>query len=127
MRLWFEKLSVLMLLLVLPLQGVAAVLMPLACVGAPTHHAASAAGSHPHPAAEQSHQHDAFATAGDDQGNENGGTSKNISGHHLCHLFSTVLTTPSTVAAADLPELISSISLPSALFVPEQPQRPPRV
>jgi hypothetical protein len=124
---WFKKLPVLLLLLVLPLQGVAAVLMPLACLDAPRHSAAAVSGAHHHPAAERSHQHDAFATASDDQSNENGGINKNTSGHHLCHLFSAVLTTPSTVAAADLPELISSISLPSALFVPEQPQRPPRV
>jgi hypothetical protein len=127
MRHWFKKLPVLMLLLVVPLQGAAAVLMPLTCLEAPTQSAASATGAHHHPAAEQSHQHDTLASANDGQSNEYDGINSNMNEHHLCHLYSAVLATSSTVAAADLPELNSSISLPSALFVPEQPQRPPRV
>lgn len=126
MRYWYKKLSVFVLLLVLPLQGAAAVLMPLACLTAPTHNATAGAGAHHHVAAEIPHQHDALAGASYDQSNDDGVTGPHYNGHLLCHLFSAVPATVIVVAAADLPDLNSSISIPIALFVPEQPQRPPR-
>lgn len=126
MRNWYKKIAMFALLLVLPLQGAAAVLMPLACLSAPTHDTTAGAGAHHHAAAEIPHQHDTPAGASQDQGNDDGGTVQNYNGHLLCHLFSAVPATLTMAAAADLPTLVSSISIPLALFVPEQPQRPPR-
>lgn len=123
---WYKKIAVFALLLVLPLQGAAAVLVPLACLSAPANNATAGMSAHHHAAAEIPNQHDMPASASQGHGNDDGGTAQNYSGHLLCHLFSAVLTTVAVVAAADLPILVSSISIPIALFVPEQPQRPPR-
>lgn len=123
---WYKKIAMFALLLVLPLQGAAAVLMPLACLSAPTHNATAGTGAHHPAAAKIPHQHDAPAGASQDQDNDDGGTAQNYNEHLLCHLFSAVPATVAVVAAADLPILVSSISIPIVLFVPEQPQRPPR-
>ena len=127
MHSWYKKIAMFALLLVLPLQGAAAMLMPLACLSVPTHNATAGAGAqHHHATAEIPHQHDTPAGSSQDQSNDDGGTVQNYNGHLLCHLFSAVPATLTVVAAADLPTLVSSISIPLALFVPEQPQRPPR-
>lgn len=123
---WHKKIAVFALLLILPLQGLAAALMPFACLSAPEHNATAGAGAHHHATAEIPHQHDVPASASQNQSNEDGGNVQNHNGHLLCHLFSAVPATVVVVAAADLPILVSSISIPLALFVPEQPQRPPR-
>ena len=126
MRAWLKKIALLTLLLILPLQGAAAVLMPLACLTAPTHNATADASAHHQTATELAQQHHAPAGASHHEGNDDGGTVQNYNEHTLCHLFSAIPATVAVVAAADLPALVSFIPPPLALFVPEQPQRPPR-
>ncbi|MEK6593677.1 MAG: hypothetical protein AABZ67_11420 [Pseudomonadota bacterium] len=100
-----------------PLQGAAAALMPLDCFSAPVHNASAGASAH---------QHDTHADASHDQSDDKDGIGQNYNGHLSCHLFSAMPATVAVVAAAVLPALVSSIAIPIALFVPEQPQRPPR-
>jgi hypothetical protein len=128
MQSWHKKFAALMLLLVLPLQGMAAVLMPLACFSTPEHAAQRIADPAAHHGADiaNTHQHDAHAGTDHHQSSDDGGSGKNYNSHLCCNLFSAMPASVVTVAASDLPVLTSSISLPLALFVPEQPQRPPR-
>lgn len=128
MQSW-RKFAALMLLLVLPLQGMAAVLIPLACFSAPDHAAQQIADPAAHHGTDIAitHQHDMHAGADHHQSSDDGGSGKHYNSHLCCNLFSAMPASVATVAASDLPVLISSISLPLALFVPEQPQRPPRI
>lgn len=105
-------------LLLIPLQGFAATLSTLSCFGDDAQ--ASTVHQHSHDDSASSHegtprQHDS------DTGKEHGG------GHTGCHHFSSGLPTVVAVAAPPmLPTFESTIYLLSTLFVPEQPQRPPR-
>ena len=111
MKGWRKKFAV-MVLLLLPLQGLAATLAAFTCSSADTHHAAAGhAQSHD---GGLSHQHD-------------GDTSDDHSGHLGCHHFFSAMPTAMAVAGpADIPAFESSISLLYTLFIPERPQRPPR-
>lgn len=108
---WWKK-FVLILLLVIPLQGLAATLSTLSCFSAeerattPSH----AYIHHDGP----SHQHE-------------GDGSKDNSGHPCCnHFFSAVPAVAATAAPSELSAFESALSLLTTLFVPERPQRPPR-
>lgn len=130
MRKLHKKIAVFALLLILPLQGLAAALMPFACIPAPTHAAqqaivADAQQDHGDGAA-MPHQHDAYSSAKHHQDSDDGASGQNYNGHLCCHLFSAIPATEAVVAASDLPLLTSPIPVLVALFVPEQPQRPPR-
>jgi hypothetical protein len=112
MKNWWRKLAVLLLFAALPFQGTAATLAALSCVSGDEPQTVQ---SHAHSHHESpSHQHD-------------GGAANDHSQHLCCHLFASSL--PAAVVstpAADLPAFESSISLLATLFIPEQPQRPPR-
>jgi hypothetical protein len=108
------------LLMVVPLQGMASAMHALACV--PNGEPASAAG-HSHGAHEQHATHD-HGTPHQHSGDA--GDGDHVS-HQCCHHFSSAAA-PSfgTAANIDLPVYLSSLSLLETLFFPEQPQRPPR-
>jgi hypothetical protein len=110
MTAWRKRIAVVVLLL-LPLQGWAATLSAFTCFSADAH---QTAGS-PHHDTGSPHEHD-------------GDTGNDHSGHLSCHhFFSGMPAAVSEPESPDLPAFESSISLLFTLFVPEQPQRPPRV
>ncbi len=103
-----RKLAALVLLLLIPLQGVAASLSVLQCPPAEAGAIHSASGG------------DGAAQERDDEG------SKNIHEHFFCYQpLSGMPVIAAAAAIPDSPVFESSISLPSSLFSPEQPQRPP--
>jgi hypothetical protein len=112
----------LLLLLSVPLQGMASAMHALACM---EHgEATGAAAEHGHAAHDQHAGHD-HGTAHQHPGDTDG-TAEHAS-HQCCHHFSSAAA-PSFGRAADidLPVFQSSLSLLETLFFPEQPQRPPR-
>jgi hypothetical protein len=112
MKLWWRKLAVLLLFLALPLQGVAATFATLSCLTSDEHQTVQ---SHVHGHQDGAPHHHDGDVAGDH------------SPHHCCHFFTSSLpATEFASASPDLPVFESSISLLSTLFIPEQPQRPPR-
>jgi hypothetical protein len=113
MQAWLRKSVLIALLLVLPLQGVAATLSPLTCVSSTQDEAASIhVQDH---SGGTVHEHD-------------GDSGKDFPGHPCGHnFFSGIPAIAVTIAPTDLPEFSSSVSLLATLFIPEQPQRPPRV
>jgi len=111
----WRHLAVLLLFLALPLQGVAATIHALSCPsGGADQHAAQARG-HDHGSQGSSHDHD-------------GDTGKSDSANHFCCnlVASGMLAVPAVVLQAKPPAFESPISLLATLFIPEQPQRPPR-
>ena len=112
------KVLALSLMLILPVQGIAAALGPILCASSDGHQS-MAAHTHVHGDDGATHTHDNQDSPVSDEG---------ASGHLCCHHFSAGI----PVAFEDLldltPTLASrSVVPPHALFVPEQPQRPPRV
>ena len=103
-----RKLAALVLLLLIPLQGVAASLIVLQC-----------------PPAEAGAIHS--PSGGDGAAQERDGEgSKNIHEHFFCHQpVLGIPVIPPVAATPDLALFEPSIALPSSLFSPEQPQRPP--
>ena len=115
MKDWRKKLALLVLVL-LPLQSLAASLTALTCYWGDAH---------------QSEQHDHGSSHSHDGGTphqHDGEAGGDHSGHMNCHhVFSGM---PTTLAVSDSSELLafeSTISLLFTLFVPERPQRPPRI
>lgn len=118
MQSWKRKLAALLLMLILPLQGLAASLSPMLCHAAKNDSAATSVADHG-----EAHNHHGTDTA---PAQESSGTS-DYAGHLCCHLvFSTV---PAMAVNAALPES-SVYSSPDPdsppLFVPERLRRPPR-
>lgn len=110
MKAWWKKFAVIVLLL-LPLQGLAATLSAFTCFSADAHQTV-ASNTHSHDSG-SSHEHD-------------GETSKDHSGHLNCHHFFSGMPAVMAVSVpSDIPAFESPISLLSTLFVPEQPHRPP--
>src|SRR5688500_8714814 len=113
------KILALSLLLILPIQGIAAALGPILCASPHGHHSMGAEShSHGDDGVPHSHSHDNDGPVSDE------GTAS----HLCCHHFSAGI----PVAFEDLLELTPTLASrsvvpPHALFVPEQPQRPPRV
>ncbi|MBI4194216.1 MAG: hypothetical protein HY526_03960 [Betaproteobacteria bacterium] len=104
-----RKLAALLLLLVIPLQGVAA--FSVSAMECPP---AVAGAAHP-----------SNGDDGTDQKSD-GDAVKTFFEHFFCHQLSSVIPgIPATGAPPDLPVFEPSISLLSSLFFPEQPQRPP--
>jgi len=113
-----RKILILALLLVIPLQGVAASLSHLLCssgienVNAGHHHGDGGNDAAPH-------QHDESTGSNDDSGNSH-------AGHLSCHQASPAMPSfPAAVFASDLPVFEPTIFSFPSLFIPEQPQRPP--
>ncbi|MGQ0750225.1 MAG: hypothetical protein ACT4PS_06810 [Betaproteobacteria bacterium] len=114
MKDWRKKLALFVLVL-LPLQALAASLTALTCYSDHVHHTET----HDHGA---SHSHD-----GGTLHKHDGESGNDHSGHMNCHhVFSGMPTTLIVSAPSELPAFESSISLLFTLFVPERPQRPPR-
>jgi hypothetical protein len=111
MKNWRKKFAVIVLLL-LPLQGLAATSSAFTCFSADAHHAVGV----------DAHSHDGhFSHDRDDD------TRKEHSGHLGCHhFFSAMPAAMAVTVPSELPAFQSSISLLFTLFVPERPQRPPR-
>jgi len=103
-----RKLAVLVLLLVMPLQSVAASLSVLQC-----------------PAAEAGATRSSNTDDGAGQERDGDGV-KTFFEHFFCHqLSSGIPVSPAAAAAPDIPVFDSSIFILPSLFFPEQPQRPP--
>jgi|InoplaM1AM_1038551.scaffolds.fasta_scaffold02079_1 hypothetical protein len=114
MKDWRKKLALIVLVL-LPLQSIAASLTALTCY---SDHAQQTE-THDHGT---SHSHDGSTPHqhGDETGSDH-------SGHMNCHhVFSGMPTTVIVNMPSELPAFESSLSLLFTLFVPERPQRPPR-
>src|SRR5688572_17213474 len=114
---------VILLLLLLPLQGLAASLTAFTCHSGQATHGDTL--DHDHggdPAAQPSHE-----TAATHQHHQDDDRSSDHYGHQNCHQVFSAVPAVRVVADSDaLPEFHSSLSLLSTLFVPERPQRPPR-
>jgi len=117
MKSGWRKLLALMVFLTLPLQGVAATVHALSCLN----------DGNPHAAHSQAHGH------GHDHGSHaaphghDGDAGKHDSAHFCCNIFSSgMLNVPASSADAAPPIFATAIPSFVTLFVPEQPQRPPR-
>jgi hypothetical protein len=124
-----KRFTLLVFLLVFPLQGLAAAIAPVLCLGGGSHHDAThggttahAHGSHDH----GSHGHDSPAPA-HEHGKAEPSTSGDSTGHMECHhVFSGVPVAFPRLPTPDLPVFQAAISSAVTLYVPELPQRPPR-
>jgi len=104
-----RKLTALALLLVIPLQGVAAA--SLSVLQCPPVDAGAAFSDKSDEGAAQE---------------RDGGTVNHSSEHFFCHqLSSGIPVIPARGVTPDFPVFVSSIALLPSLFFPEQPQRPP--
>lgn len=112
------------LLLVIPVQGMAAVVHSFAC--GPDASAAAAA------AKDSSHKHDHMAAADHDHGaahrhdHQSGKGTGDSAQHQCCHQVSAAPIVYIPPAQADLPVYVSFEPVLELTFVLEQPQRPPR-
>ena len=115
MRIGVRNLILLGLLLILPIQGMATALGQVLC-DVSEHHSAQA-HSHAQHDHGTPHDHESDGTT----------TGQDHAGHLCCHHFSAAA--PNSLDSApntDLPVFQSALSLLWTLFIPEQPQRPPR-
>jgi hypothetical protein len=114
-----------LLMLALPLQGIAAY-APLAPCG--DEHAAASQQAHDHDAQAGHHAQaaaDHHAAAG--QQHHDHEPANDASGHSCCHHVFTGAATGATPQPPEAPlAVIPRISLLNTLFIPELPQRPPR-
>ena len=116
MKSWWRKLALLLVFLALPLQGAAATIHALSCLsgGGDQHASHSQTHGHDHGSPASSHDHD-------------GDTGKSDFAHYCCNLVASgLLGVPAAAVRAEPPTLESPIPLLATLFIPEQPQRPPR-
>jgi len=116
----FQRAIFILLLGILPLQSMAAALLPLTCgpVSAPAsvaHDHATAAASHHHAADRADHQHN-----GDQQ-------TQDEHGHLCCHQFSAVPAMHFLAAPQDFHVYASAPARLTPLHIPDLPQRPPRI
>lgn len=116
------------LLLILPLQSMAAALAPVLCMPQEHHHTAASLHSNVHGAASQAYDH---ATPGHDHGDShvgaNDGHSDKDGGHVCCHHFASATPMFRTLAVPhDFRAYAASVALMTPLHIPELPQRPPR-
>jgi len=114
------KILILTLLLVMPIQGIAASVSHLLCE--------SPASAEPsNPGSGNHHGNNAAAQAHDHQDSANNEGNNDYAGHLSCHQASTGI--PSIMVLTfvdDLPVYLPSSFTSPRLFIPEQPQRPPR-
>ncbi|MBI2319299.1 MAG: hypothetical protein HYU75_20455 [Betaproteobacteria bacterium] len=113
----FRQIVLLALLLILPLHGMAAVVNSLQC--GPSDHSQQTTF------VEIGANHDA-STPREHAGHEGGGDTNST--HLSCqHLLSAIPFTSMVFGASAIQAFEPLIPLPSALFFPEQPRRPPRL
>jgi hypothetical protein len=118
----FGRLALLALLLALPLQGLAAALMPFACAaGSP------AAAAERHDPAQHSTQHGIHAHEAAGHDHPGDGANGDTAGHPCCHHVCTGTPAVPLLAALDPPSsyVLYATAVPPP-FVPERLQRPPR-
>lgn len=116
----FHRAVVVLLLGILPLQSMAAALLPFACspVSVPTplvHEHAQTDRIHQHAAGSAHHSHDGEQQAHDAPG-----------GHLCCHQFSAVPAMQFLPAPQDFRVYASAPVRVTPLHIPDLPQRPPR-
>jgi hypothetical protein len=113
MQSWYVKFAALMLALLLPLQGVAAVLTPALC-STQEHH--QDAGTHAHADGNSA-----------DHGHDSAGGKMDYSGHLCCNLaFTVVFAVPAFALEPGSSVYQARASATPPPFVPERLQRPPR-
>jgi hypothetical protein len=120
----FRQYVLLLALLVLPVQGMAAALSALVCSGheGAAHGVSQASDAHEHAVLHDTGvAHDHFAG-----GSEKTGSTDHA--NHLCchHFASSAPGAVEKIPDADLSVYVPALSLLATLFVPEKPQRPPR-
>ncbi|MCW5605195.1 MAG: hypothetical protein KIT18_11690 [Burkholderiales bacterium] len=117
-----------LLLLILPLQGLAAVLNPLLCLSG-QHQPAAMAMAQERQNSHAGHEHDqAPVTASTDHYHDHGGEADNVSGGHLCchHAFTGALPVH-VMTGVDAPSVYTaSDSVVPVPFFSERLPRPPR-
>lgn len=116
--------AVWLLMLALPLQGVAAIAASVDCIGSDSEQAAHAVHDkhQSHHAASQAHEHPA-----DNQQQDDGQPVDHASTHSCCHqVFTSAPSTTIPGIPAPPNTVIQRVSLLATLHIPEQPQRPPR-
>jgi hypothetical protein len=111
----FRKFVLLALLLLVPLQGLAAMAHALGCAAHDDNGAAVSAHSHGGENHGTSHHHP-----------DESGTGSDHSSHQCCHHFSAAPTSTAIAAPIDLGVFQPSLALFDLSALLEQPQRPPR-
>ena len=114
-----RKIALLLLLLLMPIQGIAASVSHLLC--------ASSSAAEPMDMGSGHHHDDSVAAQEHDhEGSSNDGNN-NHAGHLSCHQVSSGIPSITVLAfVSDLPVYHPSSFTSPNLFFPEQPQRPPR-
>ena len=110
---WYKKLALVLMLTVMPLQGIAATLSFLLCHGEAQAHAMHDQGGHGHGTPHDNHQ-------------DEGGTTGNSAYHPCCSVTASapsILTLPAT--QPDFPVRAYAPDPLHDLFIPDRPQRPP--
>lgn len=115
-----------LLMLALPVQGIAAHALVMACDSLQSPAAQQTHQEHGgHAAANAGHDHDSHDTSGHHQ--DTSETSGNSSGHSCCHHASTGVLPTAHAGVPETPqEVPGSVQLLTTLYIPELPQRPPR-
>ncbi len=115
-----KKILILSLLLVMPIQGIAASVSHFICES-PANAEPSTMTSNPH------HGNSATAQAYDHQDSANSDGNNDYAGHLSCHqVYSGMPSITVLTFANDLHVYLPSSFTSPNLFIPEQPQRPPR-
>lgn len=116
-----------LLLLALPLQGIAVHASDMSCDDGEKTAVLQTHGSHHgHGIAPAGHSHDGPVT-GETQQHDGGETQVSASGHSCCHNLSTGVPPATNAGISESPrEISSSVQLLTTLYIPELPQRPPR-
>lgn len=125
----FRRLTACLLVLALPLQGIAASVPAASCgdehamaAASVEHHAAEHHHAAPHDPAAAEHEHQAAAH---NHGGDSGQPEN--AGHSCCHHVFTGVAVSLIPLAPEAPSAITPrVSLLNTLFIPELPQRPPR-
>lgn len=118
MSLWMKKAVLLLAVLVMPLQGVAATLSILLCHGDAQAHAMHGQPVHDHAAAHDQTHHHTY--------NDNAGANSDLSYHLCCH--HTLSGLPVMALAPAIPDFSLIAVAPEPLhdlYFPDRPQRPP--
>jgi hypothetical protein len=123
-----QKFALVALMLLLPLQGLAAATAPVLCLGDNSHHSAKASVEHPPATDKGQHAAHEHGTSQHDHSNAPANSSGGEHAANLCccHFAAVAPVTIETLPQADLPIYQSSLSFLATLHIPELPQRPPR-
>lgn len=116
----FRTFVVALLLMALPLQGIAAFAPAMDCADAHAAQDAHATGHAVHAAMDGSSAHDHHAPA-------DNGAADAAGGHSCCHHVATAVAPGGIAGMPEAPQtLIVGVRSLATLFIPELPQRPPR-